>query len=159
LHEQFGDLSISLPLLLTSGLTAYIISSWMLVFFRLLGVTRYSPRLYWACGLFGSVRGGAMFAGRIARAIALGIAAPLVYAITFEVIGNAELPLGSALGIIHGILVGIILPLVARRDNCAKAPAPGLFGWRLGAATPLVLLFVYATYGAALGYVYVVVAP
>ena len=150
---------ISLPLLLTSGLTAYIVSSWMLVFFRLLGVTRYSPRLYWACGLFGSVRGAAMFGGRIARAIALGLAAPLAYAVAFELIGNAELPLGAALGLIHAVAVGIALPLVARREKCAKAPAPGLFGWRLGAATPLVMFFVYTLYGAALGYVYVVVAP
>lgn len=152
-------MSISLPLLLTSGLTAYIISSWMLVFFRLLGITRYSPRVYWACSLFGSVRGGAMFAGRVARAIALGIAVPFIYAITFELIGNAELPFGAVLGVIHAAAVGLTLPLIAHRAGCAKAPTPGLFGWRLGAATPFVVLFVYAVYGATLGYVYVVVAP
>ncbi len=154
--QLFG---ISLPLLITSGLTAYIISSWLLVLVRVLGLTTYSPRLYWACGLFGNVRGAALFAGRITRAIALSIVVPLGYAMIFELTGNAELPRGALLGVLHALIVGLALPLVAKRGGCAGAPAPGLFGWRLGAATPVVVLFVYALYGAALGYVYVVIAP
>jgi hypothetical protein len=139
-------------------LTAYIISSWLLVLLRVVGLTRYSPRVYWACGLFGSVRGAAMFAGRITRALALGLAVPLFYAMVFEVLGNAELLLGSVLGVIHALFVGVTLPLFAARRGCGSVPAPGLFGWRLGAATPLAILFVYAFYGAALGYVYVVIS-
>jgi hypothetical protein len=131
----------------------------MLALLRGIGITQYSPRLYWACGLFGSLRGAAMFAGRIARAVALSIFMPIAYAVTFEVIGNAELPLGALIGLGHGLLVGLALPIVAKRGGCARAPVPGLLGWRLGAATPLALLFVYGLYGAALGYVYVVIAP
>jgi hypothetical protein len=167
LHQQSAGvrsiaaqlLGISLPLLITSGLAAYIISSWLLVLVRLLGITSYSPRLYWACSLFGSVRGAALFAGRITRAVGLSILVPLVYALVFEITGNAELPIGAIVGVVHALLVGVALPIVAMRSGCAKAPAPGLFGWRLGAATPLVVLLVYAVYGATLGYVYVVVAP
>lgn len=151
-------LGISIPLLITSGLTAYIISSWLLVLLRVIGLTAYSPRVYWACGLFGSQRGAAMFAGRITRAIGLSLAIPLVYAVVFEVVGNAELPLGAILGALHALVVGITLPIIASRQGCSKAPAPGLFGWRLGAATPLAILLVYTVYGAALGYVYVVVS-
>jgi hypothetical protein len=34
-----------------------------------------------------------------------------------------------------------------------------LFGWRLGGATPIIVLLAYALYGATLGYGYVVIAP
>lgn len=152
-------LAISLPLLITSGLTAYIVSSWMLVLLRVVGLTRYSPRMYWACGMFGSVRGAALFAGRAVRGVALTLCFPLIYAAVFELVGNAELTFGAILGLLHAALVGVSLPLIARRAGCTKAPAPGLFGWRLGAATPLLMLFIYALYGATLGWVYVVVSP
>lgn len=150
---------ISLPLLIVSGLTAYILSSWVLVFLRVAGATRFAPRSYWACALFGGLRGAAMLGGRIARALGMSVIAPFVYAFIFELVGNAELTLGAILGVAHGVLVGITLPVISRRASCAKAPNPGLFGWRLGAATPLLLLLVYALYGATLGWAYVVVAP
>ena len=152
-------LGISLPLLITSGLTAYILSSWMLVLLRLAGVTRYAPRTYWACSLFGSLRGAAMFGGRILRAVGMTLFIPLIYAIVFEIVGNADLPLGAVIGMAHGVAVGILLPIIARRPRCANAPNPGLFGWRLGAATPLLLLLIYGLYGASLGWVYVVILP
>jgi hypothetical protein len=152
-------LGISMPLLITSGLTGYILSSWLLVLVRLLGITRYAPRTYWACTLFGSQRGMAMFGGRVVRALALASFIPLGYAVVFETVGNADVPLGAVLGVAHGIVVGIALPVIARRPRCTDAPHPGLFGWRRGAATPLLLLFVYGVYGAALGWVYVVVLP
>jgi hypothetical protein len=151
--------SISLPLLILSGLTAYVISSWLLVLLRLLGATRFSPRLYWACTLFGSSRGVAMFGGRVARALGMTLLVPALYAVVFELMGRAELVQGAVLGSAHGVLVGAFLPLVARRNACSSAAAPGLFGWRLGHATPLLLLLVYALYGAALGYAYVVITP
>jgi hypothetical protein len=74
-------------------------------------------------------------------------------------VGNAELPMGAIVGSIHAILVGLALPVVARREGCTQAPTPGLLGWRLGPATPLIILLVYALYGATLGYVYVVISP
>jgi hypothetical protein len=152
-------LGISVPLLITSGLTAYIVSSWTLVLLRVVGITRFSPRAYWACGLFGSLRGAAMFGGRAVRALTLSIVIPFFYALFFEIIGNAELPVGGILGLFHGAIVGLMLPVISARAGCAKAPDPGVFGWRLGAATPFVVLLVYALYGATLGYGYVVIAP
>ena len=150
---------ISFPLLIVSGLTAYILNSWLLVVLRLIGATSFSPRLYWACALFGSVRGVAMFGGRVARAGVMSIIIPALYAAVFEFLGDADLEHGALLGLAHGVLVGVALPLVSGRAGCAKAPASGLFGWRLGAATPLLIPLVYACYGAALGYAYVVIAP
>lgn len=100
-----------------------------------------------------------MFGGRVVRALTLSIAVPFVYAVVFEIIGNAELPVGAMLGFLHGVAVGVTLPIISKRGACAKAPSPGLFGWRLGRATPILLLLVYSLYGATLGYGYVVIAP
>ncbi len=100
-----------------------------------------------------------MFGGRIARALALSLIVPALYAVAFEIVGNADLPLGAVIGLAHGAAIGILLPVIAGRAGCTKAPSPGLFGWRLGAATPLLLLLVYGLYGASLGWVYVVVLP
>jgi hypothetical protein len=150
---------ISLPLLLASGLTAYILSSWFLVLLRVIGITQFSPRMYWACGLFGSTQGAAMFAGRVLRAITMMLLIPLPYAAVFEIIGNAEFKHGAVLGLLHGMVIGFTLPLLGRRRGCERTPRPGLFGWRLGRATPLFILFVYTLYGAVLGYVYVVPSP
>ena len=55
-----------------------------------------------------------------------------------------------------GPLASLLAALIA---GCAQAPTPGLLGWRLGPATPLIMLGVYALYGATLGYVYVVISP
>jgi hypothetical protein len=151
--------AISWPLLAASGLTAYIVSSWLLVLLRLVRATTFAPRVYWACGIFGSTHGAALFAGRVLRAIAFTLLIPLLYVIVFEIIGNAELAFGALLGSAHGVFVGITLPIIAARHGCAQAPSPGFFGWRLGGATPLLIIFVYALYGATLGYVYVIPAP
>ena len=150
---------ISVPLLIFSGLAAYIISSWLLLFLRVIGATRFSPRIYWACALFGSTRGGAMFAGRAMRALTLTLLVPFFYALAFELLGNAELPLGAALGFAHGVLIGLTLPFLTSRAGCRKAPRTGVFAWHLGRANVLLIPLTYASYGAVLGYVYVIASP
>jgi hypothetical protein len=150
--------AISWPLLLWSGLFAYMGFSWLLILLRLLRLTRYVPRSYWAARLFGNTRGFAMFGGRVLRAFALIVLIPIPYVLAFEVVGNADLRFGVLLGLIHGAFVGLTLPLIAGRD-AHGALEPGLFGWRLGAATPLLIFVIYAFYGAILGYVYVIPSP
>ena len=152
-------IALSPPLLIVSGMTAYIISSWLLVFLHVIGATNFYPRIYWACFFFGGTTGMRMFAARVLHAVAMALVIPLVYVLIFEVIGNADLRLGALIGMAHGLAIGITLPLVSVRGGCRKAPAPGLFGWRLGKATPLLLLVIYGLYGATLGYVYVVASP
>lgn len=148
---------ISWPLLLWSGLVAYVLSSWVLMVLRKLNATRYLPRAYWSCAIMGGVSDAALvFAGFI-RMLAMVAIFPIVYAVAFAYLGRAEALIGLIIGAIHGTLAGILLPLAARR--CAGASPPGLLGWRLGHATPLVMVFVHAVYGAALGFVYVVASP
>ena len=149
--------AISWPLLFWSGLFAYIGFSWLLILLRVLGLTRYVPRSYWAARLFGNTRGFAMFGGRVLRAFALIVLIPLPYVLVFEIAGNADLRFGVLLGVTHAVFVGLTLPLIAGRAKGTLEP--GLFGWRLGAATPLLILITYAFYGAILGYVYVIPSP
>jgi len=144
---------ISWPLLLWSGLTAYVLSSWVLMVLRKLNATLYLPRAYWSCAITGGVSNAALVFAGFLRMIAMVAVIPVAYAITFAYLGRAEVLMGLMIGAIHGLLAGILLPLAARL--CAGARPPGLLGWRLGRATPLVMVFVHAVYGAALGYVYV----
>lgn len=120
---------------------------------RQLGATRYLPRAYWSCALFGSVRDSALLVSGLLRMIAMIALVPVIYAIVFAYLGRAEALSGAIVGALHGLLAGIILPFAARR--CSGANPPGPLGWNLGRATPIVLLLVHAVYGTVLGYIYV----
>ncbi|MGQ0562452.1 MAG: hypothetical protein ACT443_11320 [Gemmatimonadota bacterium] len=145
--------TISWPLLLWSGLTAVVISTWVLTLLRRAGATRYLPRAYWSCGLFGSTRAASLLLAGALRMTALIVIFPLAYSLLFAYLDRAEAIVGLSAGVSHGLLAGLLLPLAGRR--CAGAQPPGLLGWKLGRATPLVLLFVHAVYGTLLGYIYV----
>ena len=140
-------------LLVWSGLVAFVASTWLLMALRRLGVTRYLPRAYWSCALFGSTRDSALLLGGLLRSIAMIAVIPFLYAFAFTYADRAEALVGLCFGLVHGLLAGLLLPLAARR--CGGALPPGLLGWNLGRATPLVLLFVHAVYGTLLGYIYV----
>lgn len=120
---------------------------------RQFGATRYLPRAYWSCALFGSVRDGALVVSGLLRMIAMIALFPVIYAIIFAYVGHAEALTGAIAGGIHGLLAGVILAFAARR--CSGAKPPGPLGWNLGRATPFVLLLVHAVYGTLLGYIYV----
>lgn len=121
--------------------------------FRKAGATIYLPRAYWSCGLFGSRRDAALLFGGLVRMIAMIAFIPVLYVFVFAYTDRAEASIGLVAGLLHGLLAGMLLPLVARR--CAGAKPPGLLGWNLGRATPVVLLLVHAVYGSLLGYIYV----
>ena len=154
---MFSRAVLSWPLLAWSGLTAFVLSTWFLMLMRQLGVTRYLPRAYWSCAITGGVSDAALLLAGLVRAGAMIIIFPMLYAVLFARFADADLVSGAALGLAHGFLAGFALPLAARR--CGGAHPPGLLGWRLGRATPLVILFVHAAYGALLGYVYVIPTP
>lgn len=145
--------SISWPLLLWSGMTAIIVSTWLLMLLRSLGVTRYLPRAYWSCAFFGGAGNISLIFGGLLRMIAMTAFIPFVYAAIFTYTGRAEAVIGAMIGLAHGLIAGMALPYAARR--CASAKPPGFMGWNLGRATPVVLLFVHAVYGSLIGYIYV----
>lgn len=150
-------LEVSWPLLVWSGLTAMVLSSWVLMALRQVGATSYLPRAYWSCALFGRTGDFALLLAGLVRTLALIAVFPIAYAIAFAWVGRAEALTGVVGGLVHGLIAGLLLPLAASR--CAGTRAPGLMGWNLGRATPLVLLFVHAFYGAVLAYVYVSPLP
>ncbi len=144
------------PLLLWSGLAAYVLSTWLLMLLRKLGATRYLPRAYWSCVLTAGVGDVALVFAGLIRFLAMIAVFPIIYALLFQRMAGALVLPGLIVGAGHGLLAALILPLAARR--CPGALPPGFMGWKLGRLTPLVMLFVHAIYGALLGYVYVLAA-
>ena len=120
---------------------------------RRVKATRYLPRAYWSCALFASAGDFALVMAGPARVVAYVAVFPLIYALIFRQLGSAQTLPGMAIGAVHGLLAGILLPLGARRAKGAHPP--GFFGWNLGRPTPLALLLVHAAYGALVGYLYV----
>jgi hypothetical protein len=144
--------TISWLLLFWSGLTAVVVSTWLLMLFRKAGATRYLPRAYWSCVLFGSGSDASLIFAGLFRMIVMIALFPLIYAIVFQEAGKAEALTGLMAGLVHGAFAGLVLPLAAKRCG---AKSPGIMGWNLGRATPLILLIVHGVYGAVLGYIYV----
>jgi succinate dehydrogenase/fumarate reductase cytochrome b subunit len=144
---------ISWPLLAWAGMMAYVMSNWTLMLLRKLNATRYLPRAYWSCLITGGAGDFSLVLAGFVRFLIMITLFPLAYALIFARLGRAEALTGALVGLCHGILGIVMLPLAARR--CASAHPPGLGGWRLGRATPVVLMFVFAIYGALIGYIYV----
>ena len=120
---------------------------------RSLGATRYLPRAYWSCALFAGTGNASLVLAGLIRMMAMVALFPFVYAAIFVYTGRAEALVGLLIGLAHGFLAGLMLPLAARR--CPTAHAPGLLGYNLGKLTPLILLFVHGVYGSLIGYIYV----
>lgn len=138
-------------------MTGYVASTWLLMVLRKLGATRYLPRAYWSCAVTGGVGDIALLFAGLLRAVAMVAVLPFVYALIFRYLGRAEVLPGTMIGLVHGAVAGLLLPLAAKR--CKGAKAPGLLGWRLGRPTPFVLLVVHAVYGALIGWIYVLPLP
>jgi hypothetical protein len=144
---------LSWALLIWSGLVAFVSSTWLLMALRRVGATRFLPRAYWSCALFGSTRDSALVAAGLVRSLTMIAVIPFIYAFAFAYVERAEALTGLVFGLVHGLVAGLALPFAARR--CAGALPPGVMGWNLGRLTPLVLLLVHAVYGTLLGYIYV----
>ncbi len=129
--------------------------SWLAAFAYWLGLTRLRP----ATTLGGLIlrgrsgRGLRWFVGGIAHFLLGTLAFPAIYALIFELTGRADVPLGAIIGGGQAILAGLLLPLAWR--GAGEEGGAGLFGWRLGAVTPLGLIVAHVLYGVLLGYIYV----
>ncbi len=129
--------------------------SWLAAFAYWRGLTRLRPA---------ATLGGLLLRGRspsglrtvlggIAHFLLGTLAFPAVYALVFELAGRSDVAVGALVGAAHGALAGLLLPVLwpaARQEDGA-----GLFGWRLGAATPPALIAAHVLYGVLLGYIYV----
>lgn len=79
---------------------------------------------------------------------------PTAYAVGFEMMARADVGLGAAMGLLHGVLAAALLPIAWHRTG-DQGPA-GLLGRRLGPLTPIGIVMTHVLYGALLGYIYVV---
>lgn len=79
---------------------------------------------------------------------------PTVYAIVFEIMARADVGLGAAMGLLHGVLAAALVPLAWRWT--ADEGRAGVLGRRLGSLTPIGIVMTHVLYGALLGYIYVV---
>lgn len=124
---------------------------------------------------------GSMFTGRkpLARAIGLvmhlGVMGAVVfgsiYAFLFAVLGTAPAAawwVGAIIGILHGLVVGLLMPMVpmvhprmeghangngGSADGVELAP-PGLFARNYGGMTPVGLVMAHMLFGLVVGLVY-----
>lgn len=151
-------MDLSWPLLLWAGFTATIAVTWLSFVARRYGWTRLSPVRVLGCLFTDNADGiGSRILGTLLHFAVGGVVLAFIYGIIFELIGRADIPLGIALGLAHGVLAGLLLPVLTAHGHCTGAVRdPGIFGWKLGLITPLGLLFAHALYGGVLGYVYVV---
>ena len=87
--------------------------------------------------------------------LALGAVLALGYRWIFEQIHSASyVGWGALVGLAHGVLLVLLLPLLgmANRNVRAEAePEPGLFGRRYGRFTPVSLVVAYVVFGVWVG--------
>lgn len=107
---------------------------------------------------------GAMIHYVMMGTIAFGI----VYAVLFQVFDSASWLTGLAIGIAHGVVVGVIfMPMMAMMHPRMGEPAvigeqtgeirlsaPGLMGKNWGAMTPMGVLMGHAVYGVVIALLY-----
>jgi hypothetical protein len=140
-------------LLLWSGCAATLLVVVLAYVLRWIGLTRLEPVRHTA-GLLADGSGSG--AGRLSALALLlltgGVLLPFAYWLIFTLAGRADWLLGLTAGALQGLFFGLIFPALPRRDG--TLPRPGLFGYRLGWFTPLVLVGLHALYGAVLGQLY-----
>ena len=145
-------------LLAWAGFFATLVLSWLAGLAYWQGLTRLRVQATLGALL---LRGpGARSGGRLRGLVgALGhfllgtLAFPAVYALIFGIVGRADVPVGAMIGGGHALVAGLALPLAWRAGR--QEGGAGLFGWRLGAATPPALVAAHVLYGVLLGYIYV----
>lgn len=129
--------------------------SWLAAFAYWRGLTRLRPAATLGALVLRPGRAGALVGGIIHLVVGT-LAFPALYAVAFRLAGQADAPIGAALGLAHGCLAGLAVPFAWR--GAGHAGSAGALGMRLGAATPFGIVATHVLYGALLGYIYVVPA-
>ncbi len=118
------------------------------------GLTQLRPSVVIAGLLLQRSTGLRRLLGSVIHLLAGTFLFPTIYGLTFEAFARADVALGATLGLLHGVVVGTLIP-VAWRLAGGEGRA-GVFGRRLGSLTPFGIVTTHVLYGALLGYIYVV---
>ena len=84
--------------------------------------------------------------------LVLGALTALLYRLVFLQLDSATfVGWGALLGLVHGLLAALLLPLAARGARAGVAERPGLGGVAYGRATPLALVAAHVVFGVWVG--------
>ena len=118
------------------------------------GLTRLRPSVVLAGLLLRRPSGLGRQLGSALHLLAGTFLFPAMYGLAFEALARADVAIGATLGLLHGTVVGALLPLAWRLAGGAERA--GVFGRHLGSLTPFGIVTTHVLYGALLGYIYVV---
>lgn len=106
-------------------------------------------------GIVTAERGPVLYIYGAILQLVLGVVAGLAYGFVLDQTGSASyVGWGALLGLAHGILVAVLLPLIARGNREVRGgtlAAPGLAGRAYGRLTPLALLLAFTVFGVWIG--------
>jgi hypothetical protein len=144
-----------LPLVISAGFVAVILSLALFYIFRAFDLTLFSPTVQLGGIFFRDPRHPAAETTGFVMLLVVGstIVAAL-YVLLFGLLGGPTWLTGVAIGMVHGLLAAGLLPLFGTISASVRAgavPAPGWFGIEWGWLTPIVLAAGHGLYGGVLG--------
>jgi hypothetical protein len=161
---------------LLSGIVATTVMSMMMKMAAAMGMTQMPPMELITGSMLTGDTTKAKQIGFVLHWIMMGtVVFGLGYALIFSIAGSASWLLGLGIGIVHGIAVGLIMPMfpamhprmsgptgpegpVTVEDGQVHLSAAGPFAAAWGAMTPVGLIVGHAAYGLVLALVYQAVA-
>ena len=163
---------------LVAGLVATIVMSAMMKMATAAGLTQMPPMPLVTGAMLSGDRNTALKLGSVIHYLLMGtVVFGIVYAGVFATVGNASLLTGALIGLAHGVVVGAMampmMPAMHPRMGAVAQPvgvgaataaahdtdevhlsAPGFFGVRWGAMTPVGLVVGHVVYGLVAALVY-----
>jgi hypothetical protein len=145
----------SMSTLVWAGLTASVLAACAFWLFRTLGLTEFSPTTQLGCMIYDDPRLPLTETVGVVLFMLLGCTlVPAAYALAMRSVGGAGWGTGALVGGLHGALVAVGLPWLARANRCVRnggMRAPGRLGLGWGPATPAGIVVGHVVYGAVLG--------
>jgi len=94
--------------------------------------------------------------------LVIGAGFGVAYAALMETFERSGSRAGLAIGAVHALLAGMLLPLLGAAHPLVRSgslPPPGPFAAGTGGAAPVVFILLHLLYGVIVGRTYVVLAP
>ncbi len=159
---------------LIAGLVATIVMSMLMAMARAMNMTEMPGMPLFIGAMMSSNPNTARMMGLVIHYLVMGtIVFGLIYAWLFSLIGSGGWLTGGLIGLAHGVVVGLMMPMMAtvhprvsRQPATVGAPAvqldgegvefsnPGMFGANWGGMTPVGLVAGHVVYGIVLALVY-----
>ena len=158
---------------LVAGLIGTGVMSALMAMAGSMGMTRMPPMHLLTGSMMSGDRAQASKVGIMVHYIVMGtVMFGLIYAGLFTAIGSASVVTGVGLGLVHGVLVGAMaMPMMASvhpriskasgddgavvtEEGELRIAAPGFFGIKWGAMTPMGMIVGHVVFGAVVALTY-----